>query len=324
LDEPVTTSEADLELAPDGTLYLAFRGCEDCDLPSLRHVPVVERFDGRRWTTLPSDGLPTTIVAAPALTVDPDGTLYVLADGAVRVFDGDVWQPLPDLPGSASLDSNFQAVEDQPGILWATLFDDARQEISVVGFAGSSWERVGNALPGRNAGVRLVAGGSSTYLGYTASDGAHVFVRRLNVFAEPFPPPEWVGDELEGELVELAQAPDSTLYAAVWKSTDAPKMNGDVVLYEGAVGGLVGSGALRTSWAPPGLAVSADGTLYAVYLSEDYVNVNRWDGTNFRDVKSAEIGNGTSPVLRLLEGDQGVVPTVAFEVGAALRVKKYE
>ncbi len=325
LDEPVTTSEADFELAPDGTPYLAFRGCEDCDLPSPTHVPVVERFDGRRWTTLPSDGLPVTIVGVPALAVDPNGTVYVLVDGAVRAFDGDVWQPLPDLPDSACPDPNFQAIEDQPGILWATLCDDARQEISVVGFAGSSWESVGNTLPGRNAGVRLLASGSSPYLGHTASDGAHVFVRRLNVFAEAFPPPEWVGDELEGELVELAQAPDSTLYAAVWKSTDAFKINGDVTLYEGAVGGLVVSGALRTSWAPPGLAVSAAGTLYAFYLSDGFVNVNRFDGTNFRDVKSTDIGTATTwPVLRLLEGSGGVVPMVAFEAGAALRVKKYE
>jgi hypothetical protein len=314
LDDPEARSEPDLELAPDGTPYLAFKSCTDCDISSATIVPVVERFDGSRWRLLPTDGLPSEIVGTPALTLWEDGTPYVLVDGQVSRFDSARWVAAvgAPLPGPTTDESNFQV--DQDGTVWVTLFDSARQEISVVRSLGDTWETIGLPVSGRRDGVHFVMDMGGVYLAHTDVDGDGVFVRTMMSGA-------WMGPELAGQSVDVAVAPDGTLYVAIWQRESA--LSGAVRVLSGAVDALADLGTIGSvSFQAPSLEVSTDGTLYAVFLATDFVNVNRFDGENFRDVKSLDIGNGTSPALRL--SSTSSVPFVAFQSGLVLQVKKYE
>jgi hypothetical protein len=323
MDDPQPLDVPDLELAWDGTPYLAFVACEDCDISGFRRVPVVERFDGS-WRLLPTTGLPATIVARPALALDTGGVPYVLIDGQASSFDGTAWNPVGDaLPLPMGFESNFQV--DEGGVLWVALFDDARAEISVFRSAGSGWQAVGPGVPAVPADaerrVRLVpvdevqfdgSGNGGSYLAHTDADGTGVFLRRFDGV-------DWVGSEMAGSSIDIARVWTGTLYAAVRQPND------DVDVLVQAVGGdFVELGNLTASCAAPSLAVASDGTLFLAYSKGGFVNVNRWDGMNFRDVDSSALGStGTAPVLRLLS-DFDVVPFVALFFGSELAVKKYE
>ena len=322
MDDPQPLDVPDLELALDGTPYLAFVACEDCDIPGFRRVPVVERFDGS-WRLLPTTGLPATVVARPALALDPSDVPYVLIDGQVSSFDGTAWTPVRDpLPLPMGFDPNF--LIPAGGVFWVALFDDARDEITVLRSTGTAWQAVGPGVPAVPADaerrVRLVLvnesqfGGSTTaepYLAHTDVDGTGVFIRH-------FDGADWVGSEMAGSSIDIAPGWDGSLYAAIRQPND------DVDVSMKRVGeDFVELGNLTASFAAPSLAVTGDGTLFAAYLLSDFPNVRRWDGQNFRDVDSASLPNaGTAPVLRT--SPYSSVPFVALFFGSALGVKKYE
>jgi hypothetical protein len=311
LDDFPAAGEPDLEIAPDGTPYVAFLACGQCDAQTRAWVPAVQRFDGS-WHALPIDGLPATIASVPELAIGDDGTLHLVTDVQVSSFDGRAWRALSsDLPRTTTDQVNFQIDDD--GVFWTTLWDESRQGISVVRWTGTGWETFGPAVSGDITSMRLVVGPGGPYLAHAAVDAASVSVRHF-----PDENGDWASEDFLGVRVELAQAQSGELYVAVWRAPD------QVTVLSGAAGALVFLGTLRASWRAPGLQVAPDGAPHVVYLLDDFVNVNRWDGTKFVDVDSSAIGNGTGPVLRLLGLDGSIVPFVAFQFGAALKVKKYE
>jgi hypothetical protein len=314
LEDPPTLSEPDFELAPDGTPYLAFRGCEDCDISTLIPIPVVERFDGS-WRVLPTDGLPSTIRLPPSLALGGDGTPYLLVDGVVSGFDGQRWSSeIADSPAEETEESNFQV--DLQGDFWVTAFDWALQEITVMRSNGSSFEPVGPAVPGRSSGVRLALG-DVPYLAHTDADGAGVFVRRFTGSA-------WEGDEMAGESVNVFAEPDGTLHVSIWVPDNASRTGGRARVLSGTAGALAEIATVDCWFRAPTLSVAPDRSLYQVFLVESYVNVDRWDGQNFRDVGENPIDTGSPPLIRFAATDEGHVPYLAYKKDLALEVKKYE
>jgi len=101
---------ANIVIAPDGTLWIATWADSDPE-PGGTPASGVASFDGQAWTRYTAaDGLASddgTVVAAP------DGTVWVVHDGAISCFDGDTWTA-HDVTGS----SRSRAVGGSDGTLW--------------------------------------------------------------------------------------------------------------------------------------------------------------------------------------------------------------
>jgi len=136
----------DLELATDGTKYIAYIATDG--------TLAVSKFDGTNWVSVGSGAISTGQIAgnAPDLEIAPDGTPYVLFKDAgntvanavtVKKFDGTNWVSVggdgitPNAPMYARL------ALDETGKPYVA-YTDGSYKSTVISYDGSAWVNLGS------------------------------------------------------------------------------------------------------------------------------------------------------------------------------------
>ena len=314
-DELLPTDRVNMAIAPDGTPYVAFRGCDVCSPPA--HRPYVKRYDGA-WQLLPTNQLPGDKMS-PALQIDVTGYLYALVDSGVYWFDGQDWiQQLPVFPLSFTDDATLVL---EQGTFYTTQFNPDVGELSVVRSEGSTWQTIGSPLLGKSTGatVRVFEGTVYVANAYVTEELQEMIALRR------FDGADWeLVFDFAGSGVEFAVHSPELIYVSYTGPGTVPG-GGSARILRLDTAGVTDLGMVPSFFDPPKFALTSAGTPYIVYLVEDFINVNVFDGTTWVDVDSRDLGNASMvPALSLDERGGSVVPYVAAASGDLVRVRKYE
>lgn len=289
----------------DGSLYVGGQFSTAGSVPA-NHIA---RWDGTSWQALGSGlGISSNPVVY-ALTMGPDGSLYVGGSfptaGGVTVnnvarWDGTTWHPL----GSGM--NNF--VQDlaigMDGSLYAAGPFTTAGDVSanrIARWDGSTWHPLGDGLGDIGWTLTALSVGSdgSLYVGggFTTAGGLPAnYIARWDGAA-------WhsVGSGTNGAVEVLAFGPDGSLYAGGRFTTAGGVATSHIARWDGSEWHPLGSGVDGLTLLS--LAFAPDGSLYTggYFGAAGGVTANnsaRWDGAQWHP-----LGSGTSsPVFALAFG----------------------
>ncbi|MDN5865437.1 MAG: hypothetical protein L0I62_09555 [Gammaproteobacteria bacterium] len=307
-----------LALAPDGTLYIAFRD-EREDARA-----VVKRLDGEKWTKLGDEPVSTSHARFTSLAVSPQGNPVVAfqdfgaqARGGITVrrFAEGKWTTLGE-PGFSVGEAEYVSLAIAPdGTLWVAYQDFSNEGAggaTVQKFDGETWQTVGRAGFSEDKARYIslaIAPDGTPWVGF--QDFAD---HRHGASVYTFDGKRWYAPGGAGlspdtaAFVSLAIAPDGTPW--IMFEDNGHEFPGSVEKFDGDHWTYVGK-----SWMTRGaaefdtIAIAPDGTPYVAYQDElnEGISVQKFDGKGWEYVGQPGFSRGEAEGVALAIAGDGTL-----------------